>query len=111
MIDLERMPPELGQVSIVSDVVKVLAALLMRPQAHRNFDDFDSLQALISLIRSKERIGGNELDQAEFVANGMRIVKILTEPNGAILRSIRGNQLQVLHLLDIIQTNRPNAAV
>lgn len=31
VIDLERMPPEIGQVSIVSDVVKVLAALLMRP--------------------------------------------------------------------------------
>ena len=54
IVNFERVPPPSdGKASVVTEIVKVLAALLMRKQAQTYFTEFESIVALISLMRHK----------------------------------------------------------
>ena len=50
----------------------------------------------------KTKVGGSDVDQDEMITNGMKILRIVTDNDGIITRAIRGDQIMVIHLLEII---------
>lgn len=50
----------------------------------------------------KTKVGGSDVDQDELITNGMKILRIVTDIDGSITRAIRGDQIIVVHLNEII---------
>lgn len=56
----------------------------------------------------KTKVGGSDVDQDEIITNGMKILRIVTDNDGIITRAIRGDQIMVIHLHEIISASTSN---
>ncbi len=56
-------------------------------------------------MRDKSRVGGSDVDQKELLTNGMKIMRVITQVDGAITRALRADQIVIVHLLDTIHAS------
>ena len=84
---------------------RVLATLIIRPEAQNQFvgRSMQPLMSLVNLMKHREKVGGTELDQVELVANGLKILRVLSADRDQAVNIADGFNLCIDHVLDLIE--------
>ena len=60
--------------------------------------------SLVNLMKDKELVGGSDMDKADLVANGLKILKVLTTENNYVIQIVEDYEMCARHVLSLLES-------